>query len=270
MRRDVRTEIILRLNWIVVVFGILVSETRGQIDPVSMLNSSAEQLQLGVNSSPVSFSAVGVRVRALTEIPFGLPELQTSWMSAEWAGEVWKSGFRLSRTGFDQLKETGLGILVARKVASNPVIGLLSGVLVVQPGVLKRAYRPFWTLGASISLNESLLGTVSIRKRAESDQGLLSPSQLTVGGRARIAARSEIASQMVLSDNHGFSLETLLSFQPVSRLSFELGYETSRSMIFGSLLAAANPFMASIHTSWHPVLGISTGISVAWQTKERP
>lgn len=270
MRQDSRTEIVFSLNWMLVVFGILVFEAQGQVSPVSMLNSSAERLHLGVNSSPRSFSSVGIKVNALTEIPFGLPELQTSWLSAEWAGEVWQSGLRLSRTGFDQLTETGFGIMVARKAASAPVFRLLSGVLIIQPGVLRRAFRPFWTLGASIELSESVWGAVSIIKRAESNQGLLSPSKLIVGGRVKIAPSSEIASQIVLSDTHGVSLESLLSFQPVSRLSIELGYETSRSMIFGGLLATANPFLASIHTSWHPVLGVSAGISVAWYTEERP
>ncbi|MDA1027882.1 MAG: hypothetical protein O3B41_02360 [Bacteroidetes bacterium] len=252
------------------MFGIMVFEAQGQVGPVSMLNSSAEQMHLGANPSPVALPSAGVRVHALTEIPFGLPELQTSWLSADWTGEVWQSGFRLSRSGFDQLTETGFGILVARKASGRAVLGLLNGVLLIQPGVLKRAYRPFWALGATIKLNESVWGTVSIQKEAESNQGLLSPSQLMVGGRVKIAPSAELASQIVLSDNHGLSLETVLSFQPVSRLSIELGYETNRSMLFGGLLATVIPFLASIHTSWHPVLGISTGVSVAWQNGERP
>ena len=244
--------------------GMMATNVQGQVAPVSMMDVTAGSLHLGSNPASIFKTATGYQVQLAVEVPFGLPELQRSWFQLGFARGAWRTGLRLSHSGFDQLKETEMAGSGARILSQKYAVGVRVGLQILQPGVLPKVYRPFWTIGLEAPLIGTLMASAAVQKEALAHQGIVSPTRLLVGGRVQIAPAAEGVVQAVISNARSLSMESLLRLRPVPWLSLDLGYETGRSMIFSGLFFTPRRMLASIHSSWHPVLGISTGFSLSW------
>ncbi len=242
------------------------SNVAAQVLPVSVMGlSSGQGKGFAAHSSPTAiFQSSGkYGVFLFTEIPFGLIELQSSWFQSTFVGSTWAGGIGFSMSGFDQLKNRSVAFSLAKTMADSRYIGATIGVIMTQPGVLQAIYIPFWTVAFDLPIIHSLVGTFAIRKTGNRDQGILSPTKISLGGRIKIAEKVSLSSMFNISKDYPPSLETEISFQLVGALHFMAGYESGRSMFFGSIALPSHYVSASIHASWHPFLGISSGILVA-------
>lgn len=270
------------------LFMLLVSncEAVAQVNPVSTLSIGPASDRSGrpvSNPAAIAGGGQSMRFYALHEIPFGLTDLRSSWFGASVSSAEWALGLDVSSSGFDELNTTAMEISFGRgdldpddasaKVRHLPgmQVGVTLGGVVTTKGVLRSEYLSFWRVGLIKRLEIICNGTaplarcltvgLEVGRSPEAQSGPLAPTRMSLGATLPVAPRAGLAARWSITSQHTPFAETVFYLQPVDALGIEVGYESSRSMFFAGITLSLAAYSSHVGVSWHPVLGLSSGLS---------
>lgn len=257
---------------LVIVLAILwsasVAPTKAQIAPVSVLSLGVVTEEGTPSNNPAALRpSPKIEVTVLSEIPFGAHEISPAWLWVQTGFGKWNTSISFSARSFDQFKEQSGSINLAKHINEWGQVGVLVGVNRIKPGVLAAQNRIFWSLGTSLSLSEQLEAGL-VASKPESSEGILNPSRFAGTLKYTPLPFLEVVSELEFSAKHSWAAKAGIWAR--SRFGWmSVGLETSRPLYFFGLGTRLAAWIATINVSWHPVLGISSGIMASFRPKSR-
>jgi len=243
-----------------------------QLHPVSTLSlSSKSELGGRPDSNPADLVGFnhGKRSFVFTEVPFGLIDIRATWFGGSFAAGNWTVAAEIATQGFDTLNQLSTEVSLARLVSKRVQLGLGLGALHSKRGKLSSSSDLFWHLGLVLPTPMRGSGTWPVDILAElqheplSESGFFSPTHFSLGARAALLTAVSLVSKITFSASRDMQTEVALCLQPVAALGIEVGYESSRSMLFGGISVRVSRIVSRFSLSRHYVLGLSSGLSVS-------
>ncbi len=263
----------IRIKWLghKVVVGLigslcLTSTSRAQIRPVSTFTLENELwLDLpGADSSARAGSFSGIAAWGFVEVPFGTPELQISWFGVSFTGHNRTAEFSVSRSGFDELHQTDLGVTIGQRAGGATWFRMRAGSSHFGLGRLGTRFEANWSAEGVFLFNQSVLLEGGARRRSGIGKKGLGPSELFLRSLFRLNRAASLSARLISTATHSLQLEASLGYSLAHSIQFDVGFESSRSMLFLDLRYSSRSLQAGLFVSYHPVLGRSVGSSLRW------
>ncbi|NQV72387.1 hypothetical protein HQ496_04630 [bacterium] len=244
----------------------LTGTLHAQIKPVSTFSFQDELWLDGSESDSSAWPAALSSTSAwgFVEVPFGTPELQVSWFGINFRSLKRSVGLVVSRSGFDQLHQTDVGVSLVHLLQTASAVRLQVGASHFNLGKLDSRIEANWRADWVLKSNQFITFEGGVRRRSGIGKKGLGPSELSVRSLVKLNPSVSLSATLISSATHSLQLEAAFGYSLAQSIQFDLGFESSRSMMFLDLLYKSRSIQAGLYVSFHPVLGRSVGSSVRW------
>jgi len=258
MRLELVRSYLVAWSLSILISGGLTWPASGQIRPVSFLPQTLHILAASENPALMPEDSVTWHLQVATEVPFGLPEISPIWFRT---GRRLGQSYISSRVAARQLGDyRELGATLSR---AQPGGERWSWGVSFTPS-LKTMGRLGTRLAASTVLGGHVVAAkkVTIASYVGFEAGQTTLSQLSIGGTFGLLATLELFLQLHHSSEYGSVLRVSQDILFSHSAILTVGWESEVDMIFLSFLMHVSEEVIAVHSSLHPDLGVSWGLTI--------
>gem|GEM_PF-6242390 len=242
----------------ILICGGLTWPASGQIRPVSFLPETLRIFTASDNPALMPEDSITWHLQVATEMPFGLPEISPIWI---------RTGRRLGRSYISSR-------IAARQLGDYRELG--ATLSRAQPGGERWSWGVSFTptlltmgrLGTRLAASTVLGGHVVAAKKVTItsyvgfEAGRTTLSQFSLRVTFGLLATLELFLQLYHSSEYGSVLRVSQDIFSSHSAILTVGWESEVDMIFLSFMMHVREEIIAIHSSLHPDLGVSWGLTI--------